>query len=475
MIAAASSTAVSLLALMKLKGVGRVKALKIVDRPMNETGVESCRDALLESIAGARLRDIRSVEISDAWMKSEEQLNRGRECGVRAISFHDEGYPARLRVTPDPPAVLFVKGNVQGLHATGALAVVGTREPTPYGKEVAQRSGRTATESGYVIVSGLAHGCDTHAHEGCLEARGIGVAVLAHGLDKVYPAANRGLAERLLELGGCLTSEYPVGTTPIRSAFAERDRIQSGLSDGVLVIETDVRGGTMHTVRFARDQGRALACIDHPERYRWEDKTRGNRLLIEEGCTRPIPDGDALMIFLNDLKRVKAAEPDMDVDAGVDEPQKSAAAEPDVGADAGVDEPQKLTAPEPDVGADAGVDESQKLTAAEPGVDADAGVDEPQKSAAADVGADAGVDEPQKLTAAEPDVGADAGVDESQKLTAAEPGVDADAGVGEPQKSAAAADVGADAGVDERQESTAAEPDVEVDEDVDDPQKSFAF
>ena len=323
MTATVSSTAISLLALMKLKGVGRVRALKMIDRSMNETGFESCREALMDRIARAHRPYVRSGEVFDAWMKSEDQLNRGLEFGVQAISFHDEGYPARLRETPDPPAVLFVKGSVQGLHATKGLAVVGTREPTSFGKEVAKRSGRTAAEAGYAIVSGLAHGCDTHAHEGCLEARGIGVVVLAHGLDKVYPAANRGLAERLLENGGCLTSEYPVGTTPIRSAFAERDRIQSGLSDGVLVIETDVRGGTMHTVRFARDQGRALACIDHPERFRSEDKTRGNRMLMKEGCAQAIPDGDALIGFLNGLKPVTTAEPHVEPNEDVDEPQGS--------------------------------------------------------------------------------------------------------------------------------------------------------
>ena len=324
MTATMSSTAISLLALMKLKGVGRVKALQIVDRSMNETGFESCREALMDRIGRAHLPQVRSGEISDAWMKSEDQLNNGlEEFGVQAISFHDEGYPARLRATPDPPAVLFVKGSTQGLHATRGLAVVGTREPTFFGKEVAQRSGRTAAAAGYAIVSGLAHGCDTYAHEGCLEAHGIGVAVLAHGLDKVYPLANRGLADRLLANGGCLASEYPVGTTPIRSAFAERDRIQSGLSDGVLVIETDVRGGTMHTVRFARNQGRALACIDHPERLRSEDKTRGNRKLIEEGCARPIPDGDALVGFLNGLKPVTTTEPDVETAEDIDEPLKS--------------------------------------------------------------------------------------------------------------------------------------------------------
>lgn len=305
----ASSTAISLLALMKLRGVGRVKALQIVNRAMTETSSESCQESLMSGMAAAKLPCVGSVELGDAWKKSEDQLALGREMGVQAISFHDDTYPARLRKTSDPPAVLFVRGSAQGLHAEKALAVVGTREPTSFGQKVAQRSGRAAVEMGYVIVSGLAHGCDTHAHKGCLEARGVGVAVLAHGLDKVYPAANRGLADRLLEHGGCLTSEYPAGTRPIRSAFAERDRIQSGLSDGVLVIETDVRGGTMYTVRFALEQGRALACIDHPERYRWEDKTRGNRKLIEEGCASAVANGDALTGFLNGLKSAATPEP----------------------------------------------------------------------------------------------------------------------------------------------------------------------
>lgn len=320
---ASSSTVISLLTLMKLKGVGRVKAMQIVDRAMEETGFASCRDALMRRLSTASLPHVPPTDVADAWKKSEEQLEWSREIGVRAISFHDMAYPARLRKTPDPPAVLFVKGDPTGLDADKSLAVVGTREPMSFGKEVAQRSGRSAAEAGYVIVSGLAHGCDTYAHEGCLEARGVGVAVLAHGLDRVYPAANRGLAERLLDSGGCLASEYPVGTTPVRSAFAERDRIQSGLSDGVLVIETDVGGGTMHTVRFARAQGRALACIEHPQRYRSENKTRGNRKLIEEGSARPIPDGDALTEFLSGLRPVAAQEPGTDPDEDASELQRS--------------------------------------------------------------------------------------------------------------------------------------------------------
>lgn len=307
-VAGASLTAVSILAVMKLKRIGRASALAIVDQPINETGPESCRDALLDRIR-ARLPRVQSATISDAWARSEEQLNRGSECGVHAISFHDDHYPARLRNISDPPALLFVKGDMQGLHASRALAVVGTRRPTSDGETVALRSGRIAVQSGYAIISGLALGCDTSAHEGCIEAEGIGVAVLAHGLDRVYPAANRDLADRLLDTGGCLTSEYPVGMSPTRAAFAQRDRIQSGLSDGVLVIETDTRGGTMHTVRFALEQNRALACI-HLERFRSEVTTRGNRRLVERGDAQPIGNRAALIEFLNDLQRGNAAQPE---------------------------------------------------------------------------------------------------------------------------------------------------------------------
>jgi DNA processing protein len=133
---------------------------------------------------------------------------------------------------------------------------------------------------------------------------------MAHGLDKVYPAANRDLAARLLDCGGCLVSEYPLGTTPIRTAFAERDRIQSGLADGVLVIETDVKGGTMHTVRFSRDQHRPLACVAHPENWLIEEKTRGNQKLIRDGWAVSVPDAPALLAFLHQIS----------VSAGADTP-----------------------------------------------------------------------------------------------------------------------------------------------------------
>ena len=297
--AAITQSTIGLAALLMLKGVGRRAALRIISSPLQ---VGSAREHLVELARAAKVSDL---DVAGAWSKAEDNLDRSLESGINAFSFHDEGYPERLRHMPDPPAILYVKGDTSGLHSAHSIAVIGTREPTAYGEKVARRSAGTATEQGFVVVSGLAHGCDTLGHEGCLDHNGVGVAVMAHGLDKVYPAANRGLASRLLEAGGCLVSEYPLGMTPMRTAFAERDRIQSGLSDAVLVIETDVKGGTMHTVRFSREQKRALACIDHPESWRHEPKTQGNQMLIADGWAVPILDGEALLSFLNSVKAVE--------------------------------------------------------------------------------------------------------------------------------------------------------------------------
>ncbi|MER9419350.1 DNA-protecting protein DprA [Mesorhizobium sp. M0306] len=314
-----SSTSVALTALMKLKGVGRRGALRIVHGPIPDG---DAREIIADRAMRAKLPE---SELFNAWDRAEVELENTKAGGIKFYSFHDEGYPERLRNIPDPPAVLYVKGELSGLHAAKCLAVVGTREPTSYGEAVARKSAATAAEAGFTIVSGLAHGCDTLGHEGCLDAHGVGIAVMAHGLDKVYPAANRGLATRLLENGGCLVSEYPLGVTPMRTAFAERDRIQSGLSDAVLVVETDVKGGTMHTVRFSREQRRMLACIDHPAKWKHEDKTKGNQMMIAEQWARGIADGPALTQFLKEIEKVEPSIEPAPEKPKNDDPQTSMA------------------------------------------------------------------------------------------------------------------------------------------------------
>ena len=284
-----------LLSLSRLKGMRNRKALELFSKVADKLGHLDPRDVFL-SLASEHTEYTDGYE--EAWTNSVRWLAEGQDAGLEAIPFFDQRYPRRLRDIEDPPAVLFAKGRIEALNATSSVAIVGTRKPTQFGERAAQKAGRFAAESGMVVVSGLALGCDAKAHEGCVEGRGVGIAVLAHGLDKVYPAANRDLAEQILDYGGCLVSELPIGVKPARWTFAYRDRIQSGLSDGVLVIETDVKGGTMHTVDFSQKQRRSLACIDHPPQLRHKVQAQGNRKLINQGTAIPIADQTALSRFL---------------------------------------------------------------------------------------------------------------------------------------------------------------------------------
>ncbi len=245
--------------------------------------------------------------IKRATDKADADIEAAARLDLTIVSQGSKEYPSRLWSTPDPPIVLFIRGNADALHAELTVAVIGTREPSDWGAKVAERFGRRFAEAGCVVVSGLALGCDTKAHEGCIAVNGRTVAVLAHGLHTVSPAKNRKLADSIVEHHGCLVSEYPPGLRAMRSFFVERDRIQSGLSDAVVVVETDIKGGTMHTVAAARKQGRLLACVSHPPDHRDRPKTRGNKELLADDAFPLVDNGD-LNSFLDKLRH-HAADP----------------------------------------------------------------------------------------------------------------------------------------------------------------------
>ena len=306
-----------LMSLVRLNGIRNRQALELFSSTAQQrNGVD-----LWEYFNSLAREYSNSPGLSEwAWEQSGLQLQQTCDSGIRAIPFYGKDYPNRLRWIEDPPVVLFAKGDVGALHSPNSVAIVGTREPTPLGERAALDAGKLAAKAGIVVVSGLALGCDTRAHEGCVESNGIGVAVLANGLDRVYPAANRDLASKVLASGGCLVSETPVGAKLSRWAFAYRDRIQSGLSDRVLVIETDVKGGTMHTVKFARQQQRPLACINHPEHFLSAAKTRGNQMLIARGAAIGISDQEDLRNFLMGTSNPSTAFETSDIATGKEFP-----------------------------------------------------------------------------------------------------------------------------------------------------------
>lgn len=206
------------------------------------------------------------------------ELERCEQAGVRALSIFEEAYPDRLRAIPDPPPVLFIQGPPQPPLTDRAVAVVGTREPTESARSATEDIVAALAGKEWVIVSGLAKGIDSVAHGSALEHHTPTVAVMAAGLDRVYPKQNEELARAILNRRGALLGEHPLGQPPTRAAFVQRNRIQTGLSAAVIVTQTGVTGGTMHTVRHAATQGRPVFCA---EPHTHHERDEGLRVLLE--------------------------------------------------------------------------------------------------------------------------------------------------------------------------------------------------
>jgi len=189
-----------------------------------------------------------------------DEMRRVVEAGGEILTPEDEAYPERLREIYDPPAVLWIRGNVELLARPG-IAVVGTRHPSPYGSGMAEMLSRDLANRRLVILSGMARGVDTAAHKGALEAKGKTVAVWGTGIDVIYPKENKKLAENIVASGGTIVSEYPLGTFPAPQNFPIRNRILSGMSVGVLVIEAAEYSGTRITARCAMEQNRDVYAV----------------------------------------------------------------------------------------------------------------------------------------------------------------------------------------------------------------------
>lgn len=182
--------------------------------------------------------------------------------GVTMLGLGDPNYPELLTQIPDPPTLLWVRGDISALNKP-TVAVVGTRDPSDYGRAMAASFTKELSEAGLCIVSGLAIGIDAIAHDTAIRTGGLTVGVLGSGIDRIYPGDHRPLAYRMIEAGGCLISEFPPGTKPDAGNFPIRNRVVSGLSLGTLVIETKGEGGSMITARLALDQNREVFALPH--------------------------------------------------------------------------------------------------------------------------------------------------------------------------------------------------------------------
>lgn len=248
-----------LLALLDLKGVGRKAAL---------------RAALSHQLPS----QVPPAEWPQHVENAADKIAEWGSRGIHTVGFFDARYPDQLRSIDDPPAMLWIRGSVEALQERG-VTVVGTRTPTKTGETAARTVTSHLVAAGWVVISGLAKGVDTAAHSEAIRAGGRTVAVMAGGLDSIYPAENKPLSNQILETGGSLVAEVPPERRPAPGQFIERDRLQSGLARAVFICQTGESGGSLHTARFAIAQGRPL-FVPRP-RAPVADKSKGLLLLLE--------------------------------------------------------------------------------------------------------------------------------------------------------------------------------------------------
>lgn len=297
------------LSAVPLIGSGKLRALmgrfKSADKVLSATKKE------LISVDGIDVKTAESIKTYDAKEFADEQLQRLRAADARLITFWDEDYPEALKHIYDPPALLFVKGTLKK-EDKFSVAIVGTRQPSTYGKLVTERLTRELARKGLTIVSGLAYGIDTLAHKFSLESGARTLAVLGSGVDVIYPSDNRSLAKRI-ESNGALISEFPMGTDPDRNNFPRRNRIICGLSMGTLVIEAGLKSGALITAAMALDQGREVFAvpgnIDSP-------KSLGTNELLKQG-------GAKLVVSIEDI--LEEIQPQFSLDLQMERKERAAA------------------------------------------------------------------------------------------------------------------------------------------------------
>jgi DNA processing protein len=249
------------IALNMTPGVGPRAAARLLERFGSAEGVFGALRSELERL---RLRPeaVESIALKDRHEAAARELERVREIeGADVLVLDDGAYPSLLREIPDPPLTLYVRGAWAECLEAPCVGVVGSRRASTYGQNVALMLARELAARGVTIISGLARGIDAAAHRGALEAGGRTVAVLGTGLDEVYPRDHRKLAAEILEKGGALVTQFPLGTPPVAENFPYRNRIISGLGLGTLVVEASEQSGSLITARLALEQGREVFAV----------------------------------------------------------------------------------------------------------------------------------------------------------------------------------------------------------------------
>ena len=271
--------------------VGPIRLRKLLDYFGSVDAVLSTSRAQLERVDGISSQIAGAIFRSRDDQTVDEEVDRASRCGVRIICMTDAEYPKPLRNIPDPPICLYVRGELQPTDSV-AVAVVGTRRCSHYGREQAVRFGELLGRAGFTVVSGLARGIDGHAHRGALGAGGRTIAVLGNGMASIYPREHESLAEDVAG-AGAVFSEYPLESAPAPENFPRRNRIIVGLALGVIVIEAGKQSGALITARLATEYNREVFAL--PGRIDQPQFTLGTNGMIRDGTAKLVTGLDDVL------------------------------------------------------------------------------------------------------------------------------------------------------------------------------------
>ena len=265
-----------------LKGIGSKKCLALLEKYQTPEKIYHLTKEELVKVKGIgeTAADIISCQITK--QKIDKHLQYLERNQIEVIHIQDKSYPPLLKEIYDPPIVIYLKGNKKILKEK-SLAIVGCRDATDYGRKAAKYFAYQLAKQGIHIVSGLAKGVDSYAHIGNIKSksRGKTIAVLGSSIDTIYPKENRNLAIKIIKTGGCILSEYPIGSKIQPKNFPERNRIISGLSRGVIIIEASEKSGALITADFALEQGREVFAV--PGNI-LNENSKGTNTLIKQGA-----------------------------------------------------------------------------------------------------------------------------------------------------------------------------------------------
>jgi len=247
------------IALNMVRGIGPRTANQLLKRFGSPAQIFVASRLSLET-AGLSPETIRELHDSEILAKAGAEIERLEELGVDVVTIEDEHYPSLLREIHDPPIALYLRGNLQRASSQPCLAVVGSRRASTYGINAAISLSRDLAEHGFTIISGMARGIDAAAHRGALEGGGMTIAVVGTGLESTYPREHKNLEDEIIA-SGAVISEFPLGTPPLPQNFPYRNRVLSGLSLGVLIVEAAEHSGSLITARLAAEQGREVFAV----------------------------------------------------------------------------------------------------------------------------------------------------------------------------------------------------------------------